>query len=182
VDGRAAAGRRAQPCPQACADRRRDRRAQEKNARPQITSGIFRFILVQRAFNLLPPHQRYLNIFITNVPGPPAPLYLAGALLLEMFPVLAITGNMALGAAVMSHAGQLNLTAVADRDHCPDAEVFAEVACTRCLTIWRSNQHSPARPMITPPGQPAGEAPARPRCAPSRPPSTRRHLATGNPP
>jgi WS/DGAT C-terminal domain len=42
-----------------------------------------------------------------------------------VFPVLAITGNMALGTAVMSYAGQLNLTAVADRDRCPDADVFA---------------------------------------------------------
>ncbi|MGA3155792.1 MAG: WS/DGAT domain-containing protein [Streptosporangiaceae bacterium] len=67
-----------------------------------------------------------MNIFVTNVPGPPTPLYLAGAPLLELFPVLAITGNMALGAAVMSYAGQLNLTAVADRDHCPDVEVFAD--------------------------------------------------------
>ncbi len=98
----------------------------KKNARPEITSGIFRFTLAWRAFNLFLPHQRYLNVFITNVPGPPAPLYLAGAALLEVFPVLAIAGNMALGAAVMSHAGQLNLTAVADRDRCPDVEVFAE--------------------------------------------------------
>ncbi|MGA3155793.1 MAG: wax ester/triacylglycerol synthase domain-containing protein [Streptosporangiaceae bacterium] len=30
----------------------------KKNARPQITSGIFRFILAWRAFNLLLPHQR----------------------------------------------------------------------------------------------------------------------------
>ena len=40
--------------------------------------------------------------------------------------MLAIAGNMALGAAVMSYADQLNLTAVADRDRCPDVEVFAE--------------------------------------------------------
>ena len=103
-----------------------DTAGRKKTARPQITGGIFRFILAQRAFNLLLPHQRYLNTFITNVPGPPAPLYLAGAPLLEVFPVLAIAGNMALGAAVMSYAGQLNLTAVADRDRCPDVEVFAE--------------------------------------------------------
>jgi diacylglycerol O-acyltransferase / wax synthase len=75
-----------------------------------------------RAFNLLLPHQRYL----TNVPGPPTPLHLAGAPLLEVFPLLAIAGNMALGAAVMSYAGQLNLTAVGDRDRCPDVQVFAE--------------------------------------------------------
>ena len=40
--------------------------------------------------------------------------------------MLAITGNMALGTAVTSYAGQLNLTAVADRDRCPDADVSAE--------------------------------------------------------
>ncbi len=98
----------------------------KKNARPEITSGIFRFSPLQRAFNVFLPHQRYLNLFITNVPGPAATLYLAGAPLLEVFPVLAIAGNMALGAAVMSYAGQLNLTAVADRDRCPDVEVFAD--------------------------------------------------------
>jgi WS/DGAT C-terminal domain len=36
---------------------------------------------------------------------------------------------MALGAAVMSYVGQLSLTAVADRDRCPDVEVFAEGVC-----------------------------------------------------
>jgi len=102
-----------------------DTAGRKKNARPEVTGGIFRFTLAQRAFNLVLPHQRYLNTFITNVPGPPAPLYLAGAPLIEVFPVLAIAGNMALGAAVMSYAGQLNLTAVADRDRCPDAGVFA---------------------------------------------------------
>ena len=98
----------------------------KKNDRPQITSGIFRFTLAWRALNLLLPYQRYLNMFITNVPGPPDPLYLAGAPLLEVFPTLAIAGNMALGAAIMSYSGQLSLTAVADRDRCPDVEVFAD--------------------------------------------------------
>lgn len=53
-------------------------------------------------------------------------MYLAGAPLLEVFPVIAIAGNMTLGVAVMSYAGQLNLTAVADQDGCSDIEVFAD--------------------------------------------------------
>jgi WS/DGAT/MGAT family acyltransferase len=101
-----------------------DRR--KKNAHPPITSGIFRFALAQRAFCRLLPHQRYMTMFVSNVPGPPAPLYLAGAPLLEVFPLIAIAGNMTLGVGVMSYAGQLNLTAVADRDGCADAEVFAD--------------------------------------------------------
>ena len=52
------------------------------------------------------------------------PLYLAGARLLELVPVVPILGDMTL--VVLSYAGQLNLTAVADRDTCPDVEVFAQ--------------------------------------------------------
>jgi hypothetical protein len=35
-------------------------------------------------------------------------------------------GNLTLVVAALSYAGQLNLTAVADRDRCPDVEVFAQ--------------------------------------------------------
>jgi diacylglycerol O-acyltransferase / wax synthase len=35
-------------------------------------------------------------------------------------------GNQTLNVAVFSYAGQLNLTAVADNDTCPDVNVFAE--------------------------------------------------------
>src|SRR6266516_1180457 len=63
---------------------------------------------------------------VTNVPGPPVPLYLAGARLLELFPVPPIQGNVTLTVGVLSYAGQLNLTAIADRDTCPDVELFAQ--------------------------------------------------------
>jgi hypothetical protein len=65
-----------------------------------------------------------VNLVVTNVAGPPVPLYLAGARLLELFPMLPVMGNLTLVVAVLSYAGQLNLTAVADRDSCPDLEVF----------------------------------------------------------
>ena len=96
----------------------------KKNAHPQVTSGIFRFALAQRALCHHLPRQRYMNISVSNVPGPPVPLYLAGARLAEVYPLVPITGNMTLGIGVLSYAGQLNLTAVADRDGCPDVEVF----------------------------------------------------------
>ena len=57
---------------------------------------------------------------LTNVPGPPVPLYFAGAQLLELFPVVSLVANLPLIVAVLSYAGQLNLTAVADRDSCAD--------------------------------------------------------------
>jgi diacylglycerol O-acyltransferase len=71
-------------------------------------------------------HQRWANAYVANVPGPPVPLYLAGAPLLEVFPVVPLTGNITLGVGALSYAGQFNITAVADRDACPDVDVFAQ--------------------------------------------------------
>jgi hypothetical protein len=97
----------------------------KKKARPQVTSGIFQLAAAQRALCRHLPRQRYMNVSVSNVPGPPVPLYMAGAPLLEVFPLVPIVGNLTLAVVVLSYAGQLNLTAVADRDGCPDVEVFA---------------------------------------------------------
>jgi diacylglycerol O-acyltransferase len=100
--------------------------ARKRKARPQAGSGIFRFVAGQRTWYRRFPRQRSVNLVVTNVPGPPVPLYLAGARLLELFPVMPVMGNLTLVVAVLSYAGQLNLTAVADRDGCPDVEMFAQ--------------------------------------------------------
>jgi hypothetical protein len=100
--------------------------ARKHKAHPQAGSGPFRFALAQRAFLRFFARQRLVNISVTNVPGPPVPLYLGGARLLELFPVVSLAGNLTLAVAVLSYAGQLNLTAVADRDGCADVAVFAQ--------------------------------------------------------
>jgi hypothetical protein len=63
-----------------------------------------------------------------DIPGPQLPVYLAGARLLEVFPVLPLVGNVTLGVGALSYAQQVNITAVADRDACPDLDVFAASA------------------------------------------------------
>ncbi len=100
--------------------------ARKHDARPEAGSGIFRFVAAQRVWYRLFPRQRSVNLVVSNVPGPPVPLYLAGARLLELFPTMPVMGNLTLVVGVMSYAGQLNITAAADRDGCPDVEVFVE--------------------------------------------------------
>jgi diacylglycerol O-acyltransferase / wax synthase len=112
--------------------------ARTHQARPQTGSGIFRFVAGQRAWYRHFPRQRSVNLVVTNVPGPPAPLYLAGARLLELFPVVPVMGNLTLVVAVLSYAGQLNLTAVTDRDGCPDLEVFIQGVCSALEDLARS--------------------------------------------
>lgn len=95
-------------------------------ARPEVGSGIFRFIAGKRVWYRQFPRQRSVNLVVSNVPGPPVPLYLAGAPLLEMFALMRPMGNLTLVVAALSYAGEFNLTAVGDREGCPDVEVFAD--------------------------------------------------------
>jgi diacylglycerol O-acyltransferase / wax synthase len=59
------------------------------------------------------------------VPAPEA-TRAVGARLLELFPMMPVMGSLTLVVGVLSYAGQLNLTAVTDRDGCPDVEVFTQ--------------------------------------------------------
>jgi diacylglycerol O-acyltransferase / wax synthase len=67
-----------------------------------------------------------VSVTTADVPGPPLPVYLAGARLLEVFPVLPLIAKVTLAVGALSYAGQFNITMVADRDAVPDLEVFAE--------------------------------------------------------
>jgi WS/DGAT/MGAT family acyltransferase len=111
--------------------------ARKHQARPEAGSGIFRFVAGQRAWYRLFPRQRSVNLVVTNAPGPPVPVYLAGARLLELFPVMPTMGNLTLVVAAVSYAGQLNLTAVGDHDHCPDLEVFTHGVRSALDTLTR---------------------------------------------
>jgi diacylglycerol O-acyltransferase len=78
-----------------------------------------------------------------DLPGPPIPLYLAGARLLELFPVLPLIAKVSLGVGALSYAGEFNITAVADRDTYPDLEVFAAGVRDELRVLVAS---TPARP------------------------------------
>jgi diacylglycerol O-acyltransferase / wax synthase len=95
----------------------------KKKSRPP-GGNLFRNAVIQRTFLHYAARQRLMNVYIANVPGPPVPLYLAGAPLAEVFPVVPILGNVPLGIGALSYAGQFNITVVADQHSCPDAEVF----------------------------------------------------------
>jgi diacylglycerol O-acyltransferase / wax synthase len=100
--------------------------ARKHQARPEAGTGIFRFLAAQRLWYRHFPRQRSVNLVVSNAPGPPVPLYLAGARLLELFPMMPVMGNLTLVVAAVSYDGQLNLTAIADQDSCPDLAVFTQ--------------------------------------------------------
>jgi diacylglycerol O-acyltransferase / wax synthase len=68
--------------------------------------------------------QRAFNLVVTNVPGPPMPVYLLGARMLEIHPLVPLAANQALGIALFSYDGGLNWGFNADWDALPDLHDF----------------------------------------------------------
>lgn len=62
-----------------------------------------------------------LNLVISNVPGPPMPLYLAGAQLQAHFPVSVITDGVGLNITCMSYRDHIDFGVVVDREMVDDA-------------------------------------------------------------
>ena len=62
-----------------------------------------------------------LNLVISNVPGPPVPLYSAGAQLLNNFPVSVITDGVGLNITCLSYMDHIDFGIVVDRDMVDDA-------------------------------------------------------------
>jgi WS/DGAT/MGAT family acyltransferase len=90
---------------------------------------------VVRAADLVPPalvgpvvrsvhSQPLVNLVVTNVPGPPFPLYAAGARMLSAFPVVPLSGNLTLGVAILSYDGTMHIGINADGERCPDLDRF----------------------------------------------------------
>jgi hypothetical protein len=54
-------------------------------------------------------HRPFFNLTITNVPGPPVPLYLAGARISQQFGMAPILDGLGLTIVVLSYAGRISL-------------------------------------------------------------------------
>ena len=67
---------------------------------------------------------RLFNITITNVPGPQMTLYALGSQLRDIYGLVPIFADHALGIAVLSYDGGITFTANADRHSVQDLDVF----------------------------------------------------------
>lgn len=78
-----------------------------------------------RVATRFPPRQ--FNLLITNVPGPQAQMYLAGAKLLESYAVPPLLHDQVLAIGVTSYCGMVYYGINADRDAMSDVDVFPEL-------------------------------------------------------
>jgi len=69
---------------------------------------------------------RTYNLIITNVPGPPFPLYLLSSPMKAIYPMVPLMQNQNLGIALFSYAGGLHFGLNADWESFPDVHEFVE--------------------------------------------------------
>jgi WS/DGAT/MGAT family acyltransferase len=94
---------------------------------------------------------------VTNVPGPPVPIYSAGARLESMMGLLCLTDGLGLGHVVQSYVDEATIAFTACRNIVPDPEFYAE-----CIEASFQDLRSAAA--LAPAQRPAAKAkPARPR-------------------
>jgi WS/DGAT/MGAT family acyltransferase len=81
-----------------------------------VLTQIMSFAAARRAYNLV----------VTNVPGPPLPLYLVGAPLRESYPMVPLFASQGLGLALFSYDGGLFWGVNSDWDALPDLHDYIE--------------------------------------------------------
>jgi WS/DGAT/MGAT family acyltransferase len=91
-------------------------------SRPSM-GALFRFPLVRRQLIRLIGRQR-VNSTGTTVHGPRRPLYLCGARVVEIFPIINLFGNETLGVGALTYAGAFNIGVVGDGATFPDIDAF----------------------------------------------------------
>jgi WS/DGAT/MGAT family acyltransferase len=126
--------------------------------------------LVQRAAARVVSSPRAFNLVVSNVPGPPVPLYMRGCRMVEAYPVVPLADRHALSIGFTSLAGRGCFGLYADRRALPDVDALGReiereidgllaLAANRAAhqrTTWRSITPSPE-----PNGVPSGRVPEK---------------------
>ena len=85
--------------------------------------------------------QPFVNLIVTNVPGPQVPLYCLGARMLEVYPMVPLSQNLGLGIAILSYCGVLHFGLYADADANPDLAELAEDLATAFAELRHAVDH-----------------------------------------
>lgn len=89
---------------------------------PWVLSGIARAYGYAQGVRAFPP---LANLVVSNVPGPQAPLYLAGARMLSWWPVSIVEHGLGVNVTVQSYAGSLDFGILAAKAAAPDVRKLA---------------------------------------------------------
>ncbi len=99
--------------------------AARREQHPAYINGLFSWLAAIGLARPFIERQRMVNFFVTNVPGPRMPLYVLGARIDDVMPILGLAGNVTLMFAALSYCERLNILVTANATACPDIDVLA---------------------------------------------------------
>lgn len=102
----------------------RNRRPAAPGASAALLGPVFRALAWLGIYRWVVGRQHLVTTMVTNLHGPDVPLSFLTVPITEIIPVSPITGNVTVGFAVLSYAGTLAVTVVADPGRCPDLPVL----------------------------------------------------------
>ncbi len=136
---------------------------------PWLMTGLTKLYTATKIANHLPP---IANVVVSNVPGPPIALFMAGAQLSSYYPVSIVVHGIALNITLQSYHGQLYFGLIACAKAVPDVAklaIFLESAFQELKVHFENEMSSePETPILTP-------KPRVKRKAPPKKPATLAH-------
>lgn len=111
---------------EAIADATRAHKTGTRGASAALLAPVFRALATLGALRWLIERQHLVTTFVTNLRGPDAPVSFVGSTIAEVVPLNMVTGNVAVGFAVLSYAGTLTVTVTVDADAVPDSRFLVD--------------------------------------------------------
>jgi hypothetical protein len=101
---------------------------------PVLFSRAARMVAELGANSRFSPH---FNVIVSNVPGPPVPLYMAGAQLESHYPASVIMDGVGLNITVLSYLDRLDIGIVGDRELAPNFDLLVEAMADELKELLR---------------------------------------------
>jgi WS/DGAT/MGAT family acyltransferase len=99
--------------------------ARAKRDQPPTAGNVLLIWLARMGVaNYFSRHQRMIHFVESNVPGPPVPVRVLGAPVLDVLPIGNLAGNLGVSFLAVSYAGTLAITVHVDADRFPDLPVL----------------------------------------------------------
>jgi diacylglycerol O-acyltransferase / wax synthase len=105
------------------------------NQKAVASTGLMVFLARTGVMRAFIRRQHMINLLTTDIPGPPVPLFFAGAEVRDPIALAPIAGNVTVSFAALSYAGVLTLSFVADASRWPDAEKLTDALRSSWLEL-----------------------------------------------
>ncbi len=113
----------------------------QRGASTALLGPFFRLLAAAGLFRWFVDRQRLIHTFVSNVRGPESRLSFLGCPIASIIPLSAASGNVTVSFAVLSYAGTLTITLIADPDTCPDLSELRHALEEEVRVLTASTHH-----------------------------------------